>query len=107
MFAWVSAQNSANIFNHTLLDSSSNSDKNISSEQVSRAFVLNALLRDSAENDAPLILPDIGDNDERMKQAMELRNKRIIDEGQPQQMHACKICEKFLPGDGFNNLREF
>lgn len=69
--------------------------------------MLNALLRDSAENDAPLILPDIGDNDERMKQAMELRNKRIIDEGQPQQMHACKICEKFLPGDGFNNLREF
>jgi hypothetical protein len=64
LFAWVSAQNSANIFNHTLSDSSSNFDKNICSEQVSHAFILNALLWDSAENDAPLILPDIGDNDE-------------------------------------------
>ena len=45
------------------LDSPSKSDKNISSEQVSRAFVLNALLWESAENVAPLILPDIGDND--------------------------------------------
>ena len=22
-------------------------------------------------------------------------------------MHACKVCEKFLPGDGFNNLHVF
>ena len=61
VFAWVSAQNS--VFNHMLLDSSSKFDKNISSEQGSHAFVLNALLQDSAENDTPLILPDIGDND--------------------------------------------
>lgn len=107
LFAWVSAQNSANIFNHMLLDSSSKSDKNISSEQVSCVFVLNTLLQDSAENDAPLILPDIGDKDKQMKQAMDLHNKWIIDEGQPQQMHTCKICKKFLPGDRFNNLHEF
>ncbi|KAF8236141.1 hypothetical protein L208DRAFT_1253191, partial [Tricholoma matsutake] len=100
LFAWVSAQNNANVFNHTLLDTSSGStgDKTITSEQVSRAFVVNALLWESAENAAPLIVPDIGDNDERMKQAMELRNKRMIDEGQPHLMHACKVCEKFLPG---------
>ena len=64
LFAWVSVQNSANIFNHILLDSSGQSYKNISSEQVSHAFVLNTLLWNSAENDALLILLGIGDNDE-------------------------------------------
>ncbi|KAF8238474.1 hypothetical protein L208DRAFT_1228058, partial [Tricholoma matsutake] len=94
LFAWVSAQNNANVFNHTLSDTSSGStgDKIITSEQVSRAFVVNALLWESAENAAPLIVLDIGDNDERTKQAMELHNKRMIDEGQPHLMHACKVC---------------
>ncbi|KAF5375906.1 hypothetical protein D9615_008161 [Tricholomella constricta] len=107
LFAWVSAQNSANIYNHTLskfsdpstLSEASERPSNpITSEQVSRGFVLNALLRDCAESASSLILPDIGDNDERLKQVMELRNSRIIAHGQAERMHACDVCEKFIRG---------
>lgn len=111
LFAWVSAHNSANIYNHCFsqVDRRKHhpSDKlTISSEQVSRAFTLNALLRDCAEHATLLILPDIGDNDERLKQATERRNKRIIAEGQSEKMHACRICEKFIPSaSGYKGLR--
>jgi hypothetical protein len=47
------------------------SERRISFEQVSRAFMLKALLRDSGENATALILPDGGDNDERLRQAIE------------------------------------
>ncbi|KIJ92693.1 hypothetical protein K443DRAFT_13404 [Laccaria amethystina LaAM-08-1] len=59
----------------------------ISSEQVSRAFYLNALLRDCAERGEVLVLPDVGDNDDRLKLAMEAQNKLIISEGQVEQMN--------------------
>lgn len=111
LFAWVSAQNSASLYNHSLslieqVTTSIDDPLKISSEQVARAFALNALLRDTIENETTLILPDIGDNDERLKQAMELRNKRIIAYGQPQRLHACQLCEKYIPGSGYKNLRE-
>jgi len=110
LFAWVSAQNSANLYNHSLAQMTeigpSDSERRISSEQVSRAFMPNALLRDSGENATALILPDGGDNDERLRQARELRNKRMIAHGQSQRMHACKVCERFVPGTGYNGLRE-
>lgn len=110
LFAWVSAHNSANIYNQCFAPRSPPQDTllhglSITPEQVSRSFTLNALLRDCAERATALILPDIGDNDERLKQATERRNKRIISDGQSERMHACGVCEKFIPGDGHKGLR--
>lgn len=110
LFAWVSAQNCSNIMNAAIKRNCRDEQCKtlfISSEQVSRAFYLNALLRDSAERGEALVLPDIGDNDDRLKLAMEVRNKRIISQGQLEQMHACSKCERFLPGNGYNGLRAF
>lgn len=108
LFAWVSSQNCANILNASVKRLSALSDVtgalSISSEQVFRAFVLNGLLRDCAERGSPLILPDLGDHDDRLKCAIELRNQRMISEGQPQKMHACMKCEKFIEGPGYKGL---
>jgi hypothetical protein len=68
--------------------------------------MLNALLQDSGKNATALILPDGGDNDERLQQAIELRKKWMIAHGQSQQMHACKVCERFIPSTGHNSLCE-
>jgi hypothetical protein len=67
---------------------------------------MNALLREAAEDGVCLILPGIGDNDERLKQAIELRNRKMIICGQKERMHACNKCEKLLPGTGVNKFRK-
>ncbi len=93
LFAWVSQHNCANIHNASIKRSAQRQDLStelsISSEQVSRAFVMNALLRDCAENGTALILPNDGDHDERLKNAMERRNQQMILRGQIERMHAC------------------
>jgi len=72
----------------------------LSSEQVWHAFFLHSLLRDSLERGKPLVLPDKGDHDNRLKCALELRNQCILRYGQREKMHACSVCEKFIPGLG-------
>jgi hypothetical protein len=110
LFAWVSSQNCANIFNASTkqasntVTSANSLDLSISSEQVFRAFVLHALLRDCSENKTSLVLPDVGDNDARLKSAMEIRNKRIMRDGQKEKMHGCNKCERFVEGTGYQNL---
>ncbi|KAF9550742.1 hypothetical protein CPC08DRAFT_793135 [Agrocybe pediades] len=97
LFAWVSSQNCANVLNASVACHRSlmrREDISISSEQVFRTFVMNALLRDSAERGTALLLPDLGDHDDRLKAAMEMRNLRVIQEGQKERMHACHKCEK-------------
>jgi len=109
LFAWVSQQNCSNIHNAATKRSSLNEHAEVlslSSEQVFRAFILNALLRESAEEGVPLVLPDLGDNHDRLKAAMEIRNKKMIHKGQKERMHACSRCEKFLEGDGYKGLSE-
>ena len=109
LYAWVSAQNCSNILNAAVKRArgiTPSAEISISSEQVSRAFILNGLLRDSSETGKILVLPDTGEHDDRLKCAMELRNKRIISEGQKEKMHACQKCEKLIPGNGYKNLRE-
>lgn len=71
-----------------------------------RAFTLNALLREWLERKMTLIVPDGGDQDSRLKEAIEMRNYVIIQEGQKEKMHACQVCERFIPGNGFNGLSE-
>ncbi|KAI0311184.1 hypothetical protein OF83DRAFT_1069232 [Amylostereum chailletii] len=83
LLAWVSSQNCAHIFNDALVG-----------EEVLRGFFLNALLRDRAERGEYLSVPNGGGHDARLQYAMELRNNRIIKEGQPAHMHACKVCER-------------
>jgi hypothetical protein len=109
----VSAQNCGNIYNNSLGKLSAAAQPTIwpqgtnpclTSEQVWHAFFRNALLRDSAERGVTLVLPDAGDHDSRLRRAMELRNSRIIRHGQPYKMHACSICEKFIPGLGYCGL---
>jgi hypothetical protein len=73
----------------------------LSSEQVWHVFFLHSLLRDSLEFGKPLVLPDTGDHDERLKCALELRNQRILRYGQREKMHACSVCKKFIPGSGY------
>jgi len=107
LFAWVSSQNCGNILNTVIkrrVHTKELGTLSISSEQVSHAFYLNALLHDCAEHGEVLVLLDVGDNDDRLKLAMEAQNKHIISEGQVERMHACSKCERFLPRSGYNNL---
>lgn len=110
LFAWVSQQNCSNIHNasikRSVLRHDSSTELSISSEQVYRAFVMNALLRDCAENGSALILPNLGDHYERLKNAMERRNRQMVMRGQTERMHACNRCEKLRPGTGVNGLCE-
>ncbi|KAJ8456037.1 hypothetical protein ONZ45_g18826 [Pleurotus djamor] len=89
LFAWVSSQNCSNIFNHSMSQLAgsgheSESTLTLSSEQVSRAFLYNALLRESSEHCRPFVMSDSGDNDSRLKDALERRNKDYIYNGQPE-----------------------
>ena len=112
LLAWVSQQNCSNIHNASIKRSSLRSsrgvadDLSLSSEQVFRAFALNSLLREAAEEGNALVLPDIGDNHDRLKVAMEIRNKKMIHKGQKERMHACSRCEKPLEGEGYNGQTE-
>ncbi|KAF8196056.1 hypothetical protein BJ912DRAFT_125465 [Pholiota molesta] len=105
LFGWVSSQNCANILNASIDRHDSTNSLSINSEQVYRAFVMNGLLRDCSETGNPLVLPDIGDNDTRLKCPMDLRNKKMILVGQQEKMHACEKCEKFIEGSGYKGLR--
>lgn len=110
LFAWVSSQNCGNILNAAIKRRNQTKELgalSISSEQVFHAFYLNTLLCDCAERGEVLVLPDVGDNDDQLKLAMEARNKCIISEGQVERMHACSKCERFLPRSGYNNLRVY
>jgi hypothetical protein len=78
----------------------------LSSEQVFRAFTINALLREWTERNMCLVIPDKGDHDSRLKQAIEMRNIMMVQEGQKEKMHACQVCEKFVPGNGYRGLGE-
>ena len=85
LFAWVLSQNCGNILNTVIkcrVHIKELGTLSISSEQVSHAFYLNALLCDCAESGEVLVLPDVGDNDDQLKLAMEAQNKCIISEGQ-------------------------
>ena len=110
LLAWVSQQNCSNIHNASIRRASLRSSRkateelSLSSEQVFRVFALNSLLRESAEDGTALVLPDLGVNHDRLKVAMEIRNKKMIHKGQKEWMHACSQCEKPLEGDGHNGL---
>lgn len=103
LFAWVSSQNCALIYNHAL---SSHGQKELveskfmlTSTQVWRSFVLVSLLKDWKEHGRILTMRDDGDFNLRLKELMRKRNDRMISEGQSERLHACDTCEKFIPTD--------
>ncbi|KAG6818923.1 hypothetical protein H0H93_000251 [Arthromyces matolae] len=105
LYAWVSASNCAHIYNHSFASIGRSFGLKLRNEQVWTAFYMNALLRDGMEHGIFLTLSDTGSNDDRLKEAMEMRNLQMIREGQPQRMHSCDVCEKFIPGTGYKGLR--
>ncbi|KAI0310124.1 hypothetical protein OF83DRAFT_1071058, partial [Amylostereum chailletii] len=98
LFAWVSGQNCAKIYNAALSKTKHAQPDNwpntftFSSEQAWRVFALNALLREHAERGSCLTLSDKGHQEPRLQEAMEARNVRMIEVGQPHKMHACLTC---------------
>jgi hypothetical protein len=110
LYCRVSGQNCANIYNHSFPASTRTQplawphNFTISTEEVWHAFNYNALLRDCAERNVQLVLADIGTQDDRLQFAMEQRNSRILKDGQRERMHACDVCEKFIPGLGYMDL---
>jgi hypothetical protein len=63
-------------------------------EFVTDAFTILALIRDADRRRASdvLCVSHNGMQRDRFLSAMEHRNKLIIDEGQPEMMHACDVC---------------
>ncbi|KAI0309790.1 hypothetical protein OF83DRAFT_1157459 [Amylostereum chailletii] len=118
LFAWVSGQNCAKIYNAALAQPKSGAARpddwpdtytfTLGTEQVWRIFFLNAILRDHAEQGSCLTLSDAGEQEPRLQAAMEARTTRMIEVGQPHKMHACTVCERFIPshsGEGHLGLR--
>ncbi|KAL0566230.1 hypothetical protein V5O48_015786 [Marasmius crinis-equi] len=102
LFAWVSSQNCANIYNHGMNTNAwIASQFTLTSEQVWRAFVLNALLRHSYEFGTALSMSEAKgiDHDSRLKDAQIVRNEYMDRNGQIERLHACDTCEKFIPTD--------
>ncbi|KAJ3825170.1 hypothetical protein F5880DRAFT_1478758 [Lentinula raphanica] len=96
LFAWVSSQNCASIYNHTL---SSYSHKEVheskftlTSTQVWRSFVLVSLLKDWRDRGQTLIMREDAELNLRLQELMCQRNERIIVEGQRERLHACNTC---------------
>lgn len=104
-FAWVSGANCGHIFNNSLgkVNSSdapiTTGSRALRAEQVWDAVYLNALLRDHAKRGTFLELSNDGEHPDRLKTAMQARNRRIIDDGLPHKMHACRTCEKMFETD--------
>ncbi|KAJ3884500.1 hypothetical protein GG344DRAFT_60442, partial [Lentinula edodes] len=101
LFAWVSSQNCALIYNHAL---SPYGQKHVSESkfmltptQVWRAFVLVSLLKDWRERGCILSVRDDGELNAQLKELMCERNDRMIAEGQSERLHACETCEKLVP----------
>ncbi|KAF7979107.1 hypothetical protein HWV62_43638 [Athelia sp. TMB] len=109
LFAWVSAQNCSNIYNHSFsaaMGPHSGPQKlSISTVEVWHSFNFNALLRDCADRNVRLVLSDVGSQDQHLQHVMEERNHRISTDGQRERMHACDRCEKLITGSGYKNLR--
>ncbi|KAJ3770157.1 hypothetical protein FB446DRAFT_790719 [Lentinula raphanica] len=109
LFAWVSAQNSALIYNHALSSYGQCEVKQsnflLTSMQVRRAFVLISLLKDWREQGRNMVMRDDGDLDSQLKDLICERNNRMIMEGQPERLHACDSCEKLIPTDIPNSYK--
>ncbi|KAJ3967654.1 hypothetical protein EV361DRAFT_929610 [Lentinula raphanica] len=113
LFAWVSSQNNAAIYNHSLANTLNSTEGKylLDSKQVWKVFVLTSLLRDAYQQGRTLSFPDGGDQNSWMKEIMQERNNRIITQGQRERLHACSTCERFvetdLPGahKGLRSLR--
>ncbi|KAL0567980.1 hypothetical protein V5O48_014014 [Marasmius crinis-equi] len=107
VFAWVSAQNSANIYNHALSGLARDwcvggeSRFILSSEQAWRAFVLHALFCHASEHNIILTMSEAPgvDHDLRLKDAQVHRNDLVARSGLSERLHACGTCEKFISSD--------
>ncbi|KAJ3964976.1 hypothetical protein EV361DRAFT_11479 [Lentinula raphanica] len=109
LFAWVSFQNCATIYNHALspyrYQAVYDSKYILTSTQVWRTFVLVSLLKDWNEHGRTLSFLDSGELNLRLKEVMCERNDRMVTEGQPEQLHACETCEKMIPTDIPNSYK--
>ncbi|KAJ3925660.1 MAG: hypothetical protein NXY57DRAFT_906811 [Lentinula lateritia] len=96
LFAWVSWQNTALIYNHALSpyghEEVNESRFVLTSIQVRRAFVLTSLLKDWRTRGHSVVMREQGDLDSRLKDLICEHNNRMIIEGQPERLHACKTC---------------
>ncbi|KAK1217866.1 hypothetical protein PQX77_019466 [Marasmius sp. AFHP31] len=107
VFAWVSAQNSANIYNHALSGLAddwrvgSESRFILTSEQVWRAFVLHTLFRRASEYNTALTMSEAPgvDQDLQLKEAQIDCNDLVARNRLRERLHACTTCEKFIPTD--------
>ncbi|KAJ3743291.1 hypothetical protein EV360DRAFT_57709, partial [Lentinula raphanica] len=95
LFAWVSFQNCATIYNHALspyrYQAVYDSKYILTSTQVWRTFVLVSLLKDWNEHGRTLSFLDSGELNLRLKEVMCERNDRMVTEGQPEQLHAWSL----------------
>ncbi|KAJ3839074.1 hypothetical protein F5878DRAFT_536306 [Lentinula raphanica] len=103
LFAWVSSQNCALIYNHALSaygqQEVHESKYTLTSTQVWRSFVLVSLLKDWKDRGQTLVMREDVELNSRLKELMCQRNERIITEGQSERLHACNTCEKLIPTD--------
>ncbi|KAF7976972.1 hypothetical protein HWV62_5047 [Athelia sp. TMB] len=97
--AWVSATNSARIYNLeagdrvTRLPRDWGHSLDLSTETVWDAFFLNGLILDAKGwNTALELRHDAPDQATRLRPALEARNKRMVGPGQELWNHACNIC---------------
>ncbi|KAJ4474712.1 hypothetical protein C8J55DRAFT_390910, partial [Lentinula edodes] len=109
LFAWVSAQNCALIYNHALSsygrEEVSESKFMLTSTQVWRAFVLVLLLKNWRERGRQLTMQNHGDLNDQLKEIMSEQNQLMIIEGQPERLHACDTCKKLIPSDFPNSYK--
>jgi hypothetical protein len=73
----------------------------LTTNHVWDAFIIFALLEDCDKQKKILRVPHSGEQDNRFKEAMEARNRRIILLGQPDAVrHACNKCMRVFEIDG-------
>ena len=108
--SWTSATNCARLYNATL--SGNNKPPpgwqfgfTLESDHVWNGFVILCLLEDLRAREQTLVVQhkDIEDKD-RYKEAMRVRNRRLRLYSQPELLHYCNKCTRFLD-NGKNSLR--
>jgi hypothetical protein len=79
----------------------------LSPEHVWDAFVIYSLLDDRKQQGGQLKVPHSGNQAGRFRQAMEDRNRYIIENGQPDAVsHACDKCLRIYETDR-DNIRQY
>ncbi|EIW51585.1 uncharacterized protein TRAVEDRAFT_137153 [Trametes versicolor FP-101664 SS1] len=103
VLSWTSSTNTAHIYHESMSHLPSDARDiprfQLRTEHTSDGFVLLALLRDAKDRGSVLEVPNSGDQQERFKDAMIARNRRIQFSGQPEYAHWCQKCHRRFDDD--------